>query len=156
MGKEDTSDREMVITRTVNAPRELVWKVWTEPEHVSKWWGPNGFSTTIETMDVRPGGTWKHTMRGPDGVEYPNFSKFVEVVKPERLVMQHGGHTEGKKAVSFHATWTFEEVGKNQTKVTLRNVFPSKEELDRVIREFGALEGGKQTLARLDEYVSKM
>ncbi|HEX4413473.1 MAG TPA: SRPBCC family protein [Lacipirellulaceae bacterium] len=156
MNSENTSDREIVITRTVNAPRELVWKVWTEPEHVSKWWGPNGFSTTIEKMEVRPGGVWKHTMHGPDGTDYPNKSTFIEVVKPERIVMAHGGSTEGKQAVSFHATWTFEEVGEKQTKVTLHSVFPSKEELDRVIREFGALEGGKQTLARLGEYVSKM
>lgn len=156
MSTEDTSDREMVITRTVNAPRDLVWKVWTEPEHVAKWWGPNGFSTTIEKMEVRPGGVWKHMMHGPDGTDYPNESTFIEVVKPERIVMAHGGTTPGKKAVSFHATWTFEEVGEKQTKVTLHSVFPSKEELDRVIREFGALEGGKQTLARLGEYVSKM
>jgi uncharacterized protein YndB with AHSA1/START domain len=156
MSTGNTSDREMIITRTVSAPRELVWKVWTEPDHVAKWWGPNGFSTTIEKMEVRPGGVWKHTMHGPDGVDYPNKSTFIEVVKPERIVMQHGGGTEGKTAVSFMATWTFEAVGEHQTKVTLHSIFPSKEELDRVIREFGALEGGKQTLARLDKYVSKM
>lgn len=76
--KSKPNDPEMVITRVVDAPRELVWKVWTEPEHVAKWWGPNGFSTTIEVMDVRPGGEWKHVMRGPDGVNYrttPSSSK---------------------------------------------------------------------------------
>src|SRR5262245_20671512 len=152
----DTSEREMVISRVVDAPRELVWKVWTEPEHVSKWWGPNGFTTTIEVMDVRPGGEWKHTMRGPDGTNYPNHSRFVEVVKPERIVMEHGGHREGGSAVSFVATWTFEAVGPKQTKVTMRGLFPTAEERDRVIREFGALEGGIQCLARLAEYVGTM
>src|SRR4029079_12281399 len=104
----DTSDREMVISRVVDAPRELVWKVWTEPQNVAQWWGPNGFSTTIEVMDVRPGGEWKHTMHGPDGVDYPNHSRFVEVVKPERIVMEHGGNLKDGSAVSFVATWTFE------------------------------------------------
>jgi uncharacterized protein YndB with AHSA1/START domain len=153
---DDSSDREMVISRVVDAPRELVWKVWTEPEHVAKWWGPNGFSTTIEVMDVRPGGEWKHTMRGPDGTNYPNHSKFIEVVKPERIVMEHGGHREGGTSVGFLATWTFEVVGPKQTKVTMHGLFPTAEERDRVIREFGALEGGKQCLARLAEYLTTM
>jgi uncharacterized protein YndB with AHSA1/START domain len=152
----DTSDREIVITRVVGAPRELVWKVWTEPEHVAKWWGPNGFSTTIEVMDVRPGGEWKHTMRGPDGVNYPNHAKFIEVVKPERIVLKNGGHREGGAAVSFVATWTFDVVSEKQTRVTIHSVFPSAEERDRVVREFGAIEGGKQCLANLDDYLATM
>src|SRR4051794_29231769 len=82
----DTSDREIVFSRVFDAPRELVWKAWTEPHHVTKWWGPNGFTTTIHEMDVRTGGTWHHTMHGPDGTDYPNKSIFVEVVKPERIV----------------------------------------------------------------------
>ena len=154
--KSKPNDRELVITRVVSALRELVWKVWTEPEHVAKWWGPNGFSTTIEVMDVRPGGEWKHTMHGPDGVNYPNHAKFIEVVKPERIVLKNGGHREGGAAVSFVATWTFEVVSDKQTRVTIRTVFPSVEERDRVVREFGAVEGGKQCLANLGDYVAKM
>ena len=66
-----TMDREIVISRVLDAPRELVWEVWTDPRHVVNWWGPNGFTTAIETMDVRPGGVWKHVMHGPDGTDYP-------------------------------------------------------------------------------------
>jgi uncharacterized protein YndB with AHSA1/START domain len=87
---EDTSAREIVIAREFNAPRELVWQAMTDPRHVVRWWGPRGFTTKIEHMDVRPGGTWEHTMRGPDGTEYPNKSLFQEVVKPERIVYSHG------------------------------------------------------------------
>jgi uncharacterized protein YndB with AHSA1/START domain len=146
------SDREIVLSRVFNAPRELVWKVWTEPEHVAKWWGPRGFSTTIHEMDVRPGGVWRHTMHGPDGVDYPNKSVFIEVVKPERIVFSHGG---GKKGAGtwFRATWTFEAQG-DQTKVTIRMVFPTVAEREHVIKEYGAIEGGKQTLARLSEYLA--
>jgi uncharacterized protein YndB with AHSA1/START domain len=94
----DTSDRAIVISREFDAPRELVWEAWTNPKHVANWWGPRGFSTTIEVMDVRPGGVWKHVMHGPDGANYPNKSVFKEVVKPERIVYSHGGKREGGPA----------------------------------------------------------
>ena len=68
---EDTSGREIVITRVFDAPRDLVWDAWTDPKQVVQWWGPQGFTTTIHEMDVRPGGVWRHTMHGPDGTEYP-------------------------------------------------------------------------------------
>jgi uncharacterized protein YndB with AHSA1/START domain len=71
-----TADREILITRTFDAPRELVWEAWTNPKHVTHWWGPNGFTTTIEKMDVRVGGVWKHVMHGPDGTDYPNIKYF--------------------------------------------------------------------------------
>jgi uncharacterized protein YndB with AHSA1/START domain len=63
--------------------------MWTDPRHVVRWWGPTGFTTTIHEMDVRPGGNWRFTMRGPDGVDYPNEHIYVEVAPPERLVTQH-------------------------------------------------------------------
>lgn len=146
------SDREIRIARVFDAPRELIWTVWTDPNHVAQWWGPRGFSTKIEKMDVRPGGIWKHVMRGPDGTLYPNKSKFIEVVKPERIVMRHGGAKKGGPAVQFVATWTFVPRGK-QTVVTLHSVFPTAAKRDQVIKLYGAVEGGKQTLARLGEYL---
>jgi uncharacterized protein YndB with AHSA1/START domain len=147
------SDREIRISRTFAAPRELIWAVWTDPKHVAQWWGPRGFSTTIEKMDVRPGGAWRHVMRGPDGTLYPNKSKFIEVVKPERIVMEHGGRKKGGPAVQFRATWTFAQRGR-QTVVTLHSVFPTAAKRDKVIKIYGAVEGGKQTLARLGEYLA--
>jgi uncharacterized protein YndB with AHSA1/START domain len=151
-----TADREIVISRVVDAPRELVWEAWTNPEHVAKWWGPRGFSTTIEKMDFSPGGVWKHVMRGPDGVEYPNQSKFIEIVKPERIRYSHGGGTKGKQGVRFESTWTFETVEDGKTRVTIRHVFPSVEDRDRVVRDYGAAEGAKQTLERLLELLPSL
>jgi uncharacterized protein YndB with AHSA1/START domain len=151
---EDTSDREIVIIRVFDAPRELIWEAWTDPERVVKWWGPTGFTTTIHEMDVRPGGVWRHTMRGPDGTEYPNKSIFIEVVKPERIVYSHGGGTKGAPGANFEATWTFEAEG-NKTRLTLRSVFPSAAARDLVIKTYNAVEGGKQTLSRLAEKLAK-
>jgi uncharacterized protein YndB with AHSA1/START domain len=65
-----TSDRENVTTRVFDAPRELVFRAWTNPKHESQWWGPNGFTNTIHEMDVRPGSVWRFVMHGPDGVDY--------------------------------------------------------------------------------------
>ena len=151
-----TADREIVLTRTFDAPRELVWEAWTNPKHVVNWWGPRGFTTTIEKMDVRPGGVWKHVMHGPDGTDYPNSSVFKEVVKPERLVFSHGGGKQGGPGAHFVATWTFEALAGNKTKVTARMVFDSPTDRDFVVKEYGAIEGGKQTLERLADYLSKM
>jgi len=82
--------REIVISRELNAPRELAWQAMTSPEHVVHWWGRRGFTTTIEKMDFRVGGEWKQVMHGPDGANYPNKHVFKEIVKPERMVFTHG------------------------------------------------------------------
>ena len=153
---EETADREILITREFSASRELVWEAMTNPKHVVNWWGPRGFTTTIEKMDFRVGGVWQHVMRGPDGTKYPNKSVFKEIVKPERIVFQHGGKREGGPGVSFVSTWTFDSTETNKTKVTIRMVFPAAAERDFVVKEFGAIEGGKQTLERLGEYLPKM
>lgn len=147
------SDREIVVTRVFDAPRELVWEAFTDAAQVVLWWGPKGFTTTIHEMDVRPGGVWRHTMHGPDGTDYPNKSVFIEVVKPERIVYSHGGAKKGGPSVQFEATWTFEAQG-NKTSLTLRQEFPSAEVRDRIIREFGAVEGAKQTMGRLAEHLA--
>lgn len=153
---EDTSDREIVLTRVLHAPRELVWQAWTDPKHVVNWWGPRGFTTTIETMDFRVGGAWKHVMHGPDGANYPNKSIFKEIVPLERITYSHGGGREdgGAPGANFTATWTFETVGPRQTRLTGRMVFPSAEARDLVVKEYGAIEGGRQTLERASEYVA--
>lgn len=148
-------DREIVITRTVNAPRELVWKCWAEQEHLEKWWGPDGFSVTTESYDFREGGAWKFVMHGPDGRDYDNCIIFTEIVKPLRIAHNHSGTDGEGGTVGFQATVTFEEEGKD-TKITMRSVFPSSEQRDRVVREYGAIEGGKQTLGRMAAHVEAM
>lgn len=152
----DQALREIVIERELDAPRELVWHAMTDPRHVANWWGPDGFTTTIHKMDFRVGGAWKHTMHGPDGTDYPNSSVFREIVEPERLVYQHGGARKGGPGANFTATWLFEPLAGDRTRVTIRMVFDTPEERELVIREYGAIEGGKQTLGRLAAYLPTM
>ena len=148
-----TSDREIVITRVFDAPRELVWDAWTKPEHIAQWWGPNGFTNTIEEMDVRPGGVFRLVMHGPDGTDYPNRIIFREVTKPEHLEYSHGSGTDDGVA-DFEVTVTFGVQGKG-TRITMRSVFVTKEARDHMVNEFGAIEGAKQTLERLAQYLAK-
>lgn len=145
------SQREMVISRTIAAPRHLVFAVWTDPVHLVRWWGPNGFTTTTHSVSVVPGGVWRFTMHGPDGVDYPNQIDYEEIVTPERLVYSHGTG-EPNHPADFRTTVTFEDLG-DKTHVTLRARFASTAELQRHMA-FGAVEGGQQTLARLDAHMA--
>ncbi len=149
-------EREIYVTRTVNAPRELVWEAMTNPKHVVNWWGPRGFSVTLESMDFRVGGEWIQTMHGPDGRQYFNKHVFKEIEKPERIVLSHGGKFEDGTSVRTVATWTFEEVEKNKTKVSIRMIFPDAENRNFIAKEHKAVEGGQQTLERLGEYLPTM
>lgn len=144
-----TSDREIVVSRRFDAPRELVWEAFTRPEHVGHWWGPQGFTTTTQEMDVRPGGAWRFIMHAPNGVDYQNFVRYTEVVKPERLAYQHG---EDEEHIHFEVTVTFVERD-GETEVTLRQVYDTAEARDRSVKEFGAIEGARQTLGRLATYL---
>jgi uncharacterized protein YndB with AHSA1/START domain len=156
LATSNSTDREIVITRVVDAPRELVWQAMTDPQQVIHWWGPKGFTTTIQEMDVRPGGTWKQVMHGPDGTDYPNEHTFKEVAKPSRLVYSHAGGKKGAPRVQSEATWTFDPVESDKTKVTIHMVFPTAAERDDVIKTYNAVEGAKQTLQRLSEHLPKM
>jgi len=142
-------DQTIVGSRIFDAPRELVFQMFTDPKHIVKWWGPRGFTDTVYAMDVRPGGAWRHVMRGPDGVEYINQSEYVEVVKPERLVFKH------LSAPGHVTTITFEDRS-GKTQVTMRMLFDSNEARDKVIETVGAVEGLKQTLNRLAEHMASM
>lgn len=151
--------REIVVTRVVDAPQDLVWTAMTSPEHVAQWWGPQGFTTTIEKMDVRVGGIWKLVMKGPDGSEFPNKSVFTEVVRPERVVFEHSGSKKGSedlKGVHFTSAWTFKALAPEKTEVMIRMVFPTREAREHVVKGYGALEGAKQTLGRLSGHLPTM
>ncbi len=152
---EDTADREIVLSRVFDAPRDLVWQAITSFDHVAHWWGPIGFSTTIEEMDVRPGGVWRQVMHGPDGTDYPSRMVFTEVVRPERLSYTHTGGKKGAPEAQFESTWLFEAQGE-KTRVTLRMVFPTAADRDLNEKTYHAIEGGNQTLARLAEHLPKM
>ena len=145
--KNDTSDRELIITRLLNAPRELVWDVFTKPEHIKNWWGPNGFTNTIDKMDVKPGGEWEFVMHGPDGTDYKNKSIYKEIVRPERIVFEH---VSGPK---FIATITFTAEG-NKTHLKWHMLFESAEQFQQVVKTFKADEGLKQNIVKLEEYLA--
>jgi uncharacterized protein YndB with AHSA1/START domain/uncharacterized glyoxalase superfamily protein PhnB len=113
--------REIATTRVFDAPRELVWRAWSEPEHLRNWWGPKGFTDTIHEFDFHPGGIWRHTMHGPDGKDYNNEAVFVEIVRPERIIMDHTNWPR------FRLTVTFEEIG-SKTKISFRQLFESPDD----------------------------
>jgi uncharacterized protein YndB with AHSA1/START domain len=142
-----TADREIVVSRLLDAPRDLVFQAWVQPDHVVQWWGPNGFSTTTREIDVRPGGVWRYVMHGPDGTDYPNRIDFREVVEPERLVYDHSGDSP-EDPLRFETTVTFEDKA-GKTLLTMRALFETAALRDQVMREHGAEEGGRQHLARL-------
>lgn len=147
--KSATADRELTISRLFNAPRELVWEVWTNPEHIKNWWGPNGFSNTIFKMDVKPEGEWDFIMHGPDGTDYKNKSIYKEIRKPEKIVFEH---VSGPK---FTATITFEKK-ENKTLLTWNMLFQTKEEFEQVVKTFKADEGLKQNIEKLDAYMGSL
>ena len=145
---DPVAGRELTISRLVNAPRSLVWDVWTQPEHIRHWWGPNGFRSSILEMDVQPGGVWDFIMHGPDGTDYKNKSVYKEVVKYEKLVYDH---ISGPK---FQFTVTFTGQG-NQTLISIQMLFDTPEQLDAVVKTFNAAEGLKQNMDKLDVYLVK-
>ncbi len=156
MPRNDSNpDCEIVLSRDFDAPRELVWKAWTEPEHLAHWWGPQGFTLTTHSRELKAGGSWRYVMHGPDGHNYENISNFIEVVEPERLIYKHGGG-KGFEEVNFQVTVTFDVLDARKTRITMRSVFPSKQARDFVIDKYNAVEGGKQTLGRLGEHLQAM
>ena len=120
-----SSGREIISTRLLKAPRELIFRAFSEPEHLAQWWGPKGFRNTFHEFDFTPGGRWRFGMHGPDGTSYSNNSVFQEVVTPERIVFQHEepGHR-------FQMTITF-AAENGDTRLTWRMVFETAEECGR-------------------------
>ena len=147
--------RSIVGTRVLDAPRARVFSVWTDAKHLAQWWGPNGFTTTTQAFDFRPGGVWRFVMHGPDGRDYQNRITFDEIVSLERIVYRHGGGDD-VEPVQFTQTVTFRDLGNGQTLLTWHGTFPSAAERARVIRDYDADKGLVQTMARLDDYVVTM
>ena len=148
----DSDARAMIGTRVFDAPRDLVFAAFTDPKHLAQWWGPNGFTTTTLSFDMRPGGVWRFIMHGPDGRDYQNRITYEEIVPPERIVYRHGGG-EDVEPVQFRQSITFEELG-GRTRIVWRGDFASTAERDRLIKEYGADTGLLQTMARLAAFVA--
>ncbi|QGY42246.1 hypothetical protein GM418_00815 [Maribellus comscasis] len=119
-------DCEIFTTRVVNFSQEEVFKAWSEPNHLKKWWGPNGFTNTFHTFDFRPGGKWSFIMHGPDGTDYPNESVFVKIESPSMIVFNH------VVLPYFQIVATFEKLSPAKTKVNFRMLFKSPEECNQV------------------------
>ena len=147
--KSNTQDRELILSRTLNAPVELVWEVWTQPEHIAKWWGPNGFTNTITTMDMQPGGEWNLVMHGPDGTDYPNKSIFREVVLHKKIVYEHLSYPR------FLTTVQFQEQGE-QTLITWHMLFESAEDFIQVAKTHKVVEGLNQNVEKLNTYLTRL
>jgi len=141
-------EREIVITRVFDAPRDLVFDAWTNEEHLSKWWGPRGFTSTFQKFEMNPGGTWQFIMHGPDGVDFPNTHVIVEVVKPERIVFKHAEFPH------FLATAIFEELD-GKTKLTYSTVFEETAAVFEKVKTY-AVPGAEQTMDRLKEHLASM
>lgn len=142
-------DNIITHTRILDAPIELVWEVWTQPEHIKEWWGPNGFSLTTKSMTVEPGEFWDFTMHGM-GRDWISKIEYLEVRRPSSLSYRHKGAES--ENYNFTVTVTFEEIG-GKTLLTMKSVFKSKEIIEELNRKVNAIEGGKQTLDRLGNYI---
>lgn len=151
MSASDSSN-EIHITRVYDAPVELVWEAWTDPEQVAQWWGPRGFTLTTHGKDLRPGGIWHYTMHGPDGVDYPNKTLYLEVEQHKKLVYDHGANDE--RAPLFRVTVLFSSSG-GQTTMDMTMTLPTPEEA-AATRRFIKQAGGNATWDRLAEYLDKV
>lgn len=149
-----STDTEFTATRVYDAPPEVVWKAWTKPEAISRWWGPYGFTTTTHAMDLRPGGVWRFTMHGPDGRDYKNKIVYSIVEPHRRIAYKHAddGDPGTLDPVCFEADIRFEPM-EGRTRMHFHMVFPTAEDLRRVVREYGADKGLRETTTRLAEYL---
>lgn len=144
-------DRELVLSRVFEAPRDLVFRMFTEQDHFAKWFGPRGFVTTVHAAEMSVGGRLRFDMRAPDGKVWDNRIDFVEMKRPELLVYDHGSDKDDDPD-RFRVTITFDEQTDKKTVVTMRTLLPTKEQ--RAIKVgFGAVELGYQTLDKLAEHL---
>src|SRR3954454_22781987 len=148
-----TAGREIVIFRLIDAPRELVFEAFTDVRHLSRWWGPEGFTTTTRTFDFRVGGEWVFVLHGPDGTDYQEWIRWTEIAPPERIALLHGESRDDPDA--FESVLTFEPDGAS-TRIEMRTLFPTKELRDEAVEKYGAIEGGRQTLSNLAAYVTEI
>lgn len=148
---EKNKSNELKITRIYDAPVKTVWDAWTDPKQVAQWWGPRGFTLTTHSKDLRTGGTWVYTMHGPDGVDYPNKTKYLEVEKFSRLVYDHGGNDD--RPPMFRVTVLFSET-KGKTKMEMTMTLPTAEAAAEA-KKFIKHANGDSTWDRLAEYLEK-
>jgi uncharacterized protein YndB with AHSA1/START domain len=145
---ENTKQKELQTTASFNAPLVLLWEVWTNPEKIVNWWGPNCFTTTIHEMDFREGGEWKLTLHGPDETNYPNRSIYKEILPLKKIVFEHFNP-------HFIATVLFESK-ENGTEIQWNMLFDSPEQFEIIVKAHKADEGQKQNIERLQNYIQHL
>ena len=145
---------DVTLTRVLDAPRELVFRMWTDPMHMAQWWGPKDFTNPVCEMDVRPGGKMRIDMRAPDGIVYPMTGTFQEIVEPERLVfVAYAEDHDGNPLLESHTTVTFEEQGgKTRLTVQARGVASAPIAPQMLA---GMEQGWSQSLDRLEALVQR-
>jgi len=150
-------ENKVIYNCRIDAPLDLVFEAWSNPHHLAQWWGPTGFTITTTSMDFSEGGLWVFVMHGPDGLNYKNRMKFVEIKKPSLILYKHLGNGDAKETedVHFQGKVAFAKAGMG-TILSMEQIFPSKAELERVEREYGAIEGGKQHLGSLARYLDRI
>ncbi|UZN03280.1 SRPBCC family protein [Cellulomonas sp. S1-8] len=146
-----TVDREIVVSRLIGAPRDRVFEAFTEVRHLSHWWGPDGFTTTTRAFEFRVGGEWDFVMHGPDGTDYPEWIRWTEIARPERIALLHGESADDPNAFASTLTFTIDGAA---TLLEMRTVFPTREARDEAVEKYHAVEGGLQTLGNLAAYVT--
>lgn len=146
-------DREIVISRIIDAPRSLVYAAWTDPAQIQEWFGPEGMAIETREIDLSPGGVWRFDMVVTDGTRYGNRMVFLRMEAPVLIEVEHGSDTDDDPG-RFRMLVTFDEQANGKTVITLRQMHPT-----RALREekigFGAVEYGGQTLAKLARHVEK-
>ncbi len=150
-----SAERELTITRLFDAPRELVFKAWTDPKHLAQWWGPKGFSNPVCEVDARPGGTFYVQMTDPDGVAHPTKGVFREAVSPERLVFTTSAFEDaaGNPQLEGLNTVTFED-DHGRTKLTLHiRILKAAPEVAWALA--GMNDGWNQSLDKLTDSLAK-
>jgi uncharacterized protein YndB with AHSA1/START domain len=153
MSTTTTADREIVISRVIDAPRALVFEAFTEVRHLSRWWGPDGFTTTTRAFEFRAGGEWDFVMHGPDGTDYQEWITWTEIDPPARIALRHGEFRDDPNA--FESVLTFQADGA-VTRIEMHTVFPTKQLRDEAVEKYHAIEGGQQTLNGLAAYVAEI
>ncbi len=152
MEQSGPGDREIVVSHLIDAPRELVFEAFTEVRHLSRWWGPEGFTTTTRSFAFRVGGEWDFVMHGSDGTDYSEWISWTGITRPERITMLHGEFRGDPNA--FESVLTFDTEG-TATRIRMRTIFPTRELRDEAVEKYHAVEGGRQTLAKLGAYVTE-
>lgn len=146
---------KVVYKRYIDVPVQLAFEAWSSHEHLSQWFGPDGFTITTKSLSFTKGGFWEFVMHGPDGHDYKNKVQFTEIQKPHFIHYKHLGDGDGATDVDFLAKIVFEEVG-DGTNLTMEQIFPSREELERVNKKYGAIEGGKQHIGKFAKYLETL